>query len=112
MWYKRIAWLLTPYIDAISDTVSVPSFGWLVLHNSIKEMQEHQREIQKAINVLEKKIQFVEKHLPDIAENKPHIETFPIRFYVSLGSEISAAASSAFFKYPTFVQYNNLSSGK
>ena len=75
-------------------------------------MQEHQREIQKAINVLEKKIQFVEKHLPDIAENKPHIETFPIRFYVSLGSEISAAASSAFFKYPTFVQYNNLSSGK
>ncbi len=83
-----------------------------MLHNAIKEMQEHQKEIQRAINVLEKKLQFVETHLSRIVDDKPYIGTFPIRFYVGLGSEISAANSSAFFKYPTFVQYTDLSSGK
>lgn len=90
--------------DNVSDNL-------IMLHNAIEEMKEHQKEIQKAINVLEKKLKFVEGHLPQFVEGQPAIGTFPIRFYVRLGNEISAASSSAFFKYPTFVYYNRISCG-
>ena len=82
------------------------------LHGAIDEMKLHQQEIQRAIDVLENKVQFVEQQLSQIGEGKPEIHTYPMRFYVRLGTEFSASSSSAFFRYPTLVKYESLSGGR
>lgn len=62
-------------------------------------------EIHRIVDSLQEKTAFIERELQHLSFDTVRLERLPERYYVELGSEVTAGRNDIFFRYPTIACY-------
>lgn len=74
------------------------------------QLRRERERLLDIIETLDQRVAFIEREWGR-AGSKPEVRTLPDRYYVPLGSELTAADNELFFRYPTLVTYRPAANG-
>lgn len=74
------------------------------------QLRRERERLLDIIETLDQRVAFIQREWGR-AGSEPEVRTLPDRYYVPLGSELTAADNELFFRYPTLVTYQPAANG-